>query len=349
MPAVDVVIPCYRYGGVLPVAVQSVLSQDGVDLRVLVIDDASGDGSADVARAMAADDDRIEVREHSENRGYIATFNEGVDEWATAEYVALLDADDALAPGALARATHLLAAHPEVGFAYGRVKVWNGVTPVDGIEEVPAHEVIHDGRSWLRRRYAQGFNCVSTPTVVMRTSVQKRVGGYDPNLPHTADFQLWMRFALVSDVGYLSGPYQALWRDHETNMSRGYDSAGGLPDLRYRLRAFLSVLDLAGDTLPDATALESQVRRSLGREAIHKAGRAYADSSPSSEETAAALIDFARATAGNLARLPEFYPMQLRRALTPRQLVFARAAYRLLSGQAIRRRRRNRLRIRTGI
>jgi glycosyltransferase involved in cell wall biosynthesis len=349
MPAVDVVIPCYRYGRELPTAVQSVLAQDGVDLRVLIIDDASGDGSADIARTIAAADDRVEVREHSENRGYIATFNEGVDEWASAEYIALLDADDALAPGALARATQLLVAHPEVGFAYGRVMVWDGATPIDRIDEVPAHYVIHDGRSWLRRRYAQGFNCVSTPTVVMRTSVQKRVGGYDPNLPHTADFQLWMRYALVSDVGYLSGPYQALWRDHATNMSRGYDSDGGLPDLRYRLRAFLSVLDLAGDSLPDAAALESQVRRNLEREAIHKAGRAYGDSTPSSEEIAAALIDFARANAGNLARMPEFYAMQLRRALTPRQLMFARAAYRLLSGQGIRRRRRHRLRIRAGI
>jgi hypothetical protein len=157
-----------------------------------------------------------------------------------------------------------------------------------------------------------------------------------------------MRFALVSDVGYLSGPHQALWRYHEANMSRDYDSDGGLPDLRFRLRAFLSVLDLAGDALPEAPALEDQVRRQLAREAIRKAGRAYADG-PASEEAAAMLIDFARDTAGSIARTPEFYAMRLRRALTPRQLVFARAAYRLLSGQDIRQRRRNRLRIRTGI
>ena len=48
-PTVSVVIPCYRYGRFLPACVQSVLDQDGVDVRVLIIDDASPDDSAEVA------------------------------------------------------------------------------------------------------------------------------------------------------------------------------------------------------------------------------------------------------------------------------------------------------------
>ena len=55
MASVSVVIPCYRYGHFLHDCIGSALrDQPGVDVRVLVIDDASPDDSADVARSIAA-------------------------------------------------------------------------------------------------------------------------------------------------------------------------------------------------------------------------------------------------------------------------------------------------------
>ena len=55
MSSVSVVIPCYRYGHYLADCVGSALDgQDGVDVRVLIIDDASPDDSADAARALEA-------------------------------------------------------------------------------------------------------------------------------------------------------------------------------------------------------------------------------------------------------------------------------------------------------
>ena len=38
-------------------------------------------------------------------------------------------------------------------------------------------------------------NCITSPEVMVRTSVQKQVGGYDPRLPHTGDLEMWMRLA----------------------------------------------------------------------------------------------------------------------------------------------------------
>ena len=120
MSSVSVVIPCYRYGHYLAECVASVLDhQPGVDVRVLIIDDASPDDSAEQARALAAADPRIEVRVHAQNMGHIATYNEGLLEWADGDYSVLLSADDRLTPGALTRAAGLLDARPEVGFCYG--------------------------------------------------------------------------------------------------------------------------------------------------------------------------------------------------------------------------------------
>src|SRR3954452_7363432 len=52
VPSVGVVIPCYNYGRYLEGCVASVLSQPGVRVEVIIIDDASSDGSAEVARRL---------------------------------------------------------------------------------------------------------------------------------------------------------------------------------------------------------------------------------------------------------------------------------------------------------
>src|SRR3954447_11941846 len=109
MSSVSVVIPCYRYGHFLEAAVNGVLDdQDGVDVRVLIIDDASPDDSAGVAREIASRRPQVEVRVHEVNQGNIATFNEGLLDWADGDYCTLVSADDRATPGSLARAAALL-------------------------------------------------------------------------------------------------------------------------------------------------------------------------------------------------------------------------------------------------
>ena len=103
MASVDVVIPCYNYGHFLRSCVGSVLSQAGVEVRALVIDDQSSDSSQAVGEELAAADPRVHFRRHAVNRGHIATYNEGLLEWASADYCLLLSADDLLVPGARAR------------------------------------------------------------------------------------------------------------------------------------------------------------------------------------------------------------------------------------------------------
>ena len=87
-------------------------------MRVPIIYDASTDGSAEVARAIAERDARVEVSAHAINRGHIATYNEGLLEWADGDYTVLFSADDRLAAGALPRATRARS-QPA-----GRLRLW---------------------------------------------------------------------------------------------------------------------------------------------------------------------------------------------------------------------------------
>src|SRR5262249_25662192 len=119
MSSVDIVIPCYNYGRYLQNCVQSILQQRGVDVRILIIDDASTDDSPDVGRDLARTHPQVSFVRHERNRGHIATYNEGI-EWASGQYFLLISADDYLLPGALLASTQFMDDHPEVGFTFGK-------------------------------------------------------------------------------------------------------------------------------------------------------------------------------------------------------------------------------------
>src|ERR1700757_580521 len=128
MSSVDVIVPCYGYGHYLETCVESVLTQPITDLRVLILDDASPDDTAEVSTELVRKDSRVTFTRHIKNKGHIATYNEGI-EWASSDYMLLLSADDYLMPGALRRASDLMDAHPEVGFTFGRAIDLKGVVP----------------------------------------------------------------------------------------------------------------------------------------------------------------------------------------------------------------------------
>lgn len=300
--SVSVVIPCYNYGHFLEEAVASVLDdQPGVDVRVLIIDDASSDDSAEVARKIAARDPRVEVIIHQVNRGNIATYNEGLLDWADGDYTVLMSADDRLTPGALRRARDLLDANPRVGFVYGRA-VW----VMDGAPLPRARTKVRGwslwpGQWWIERRFRDGQCPITSPEVVVRTSTQKQAGGYDARLPHAADLEMWMRLAANADVAFIRGADQAYYRLHGQNMRKAFTA---LMDLRERRLAFEVLLDGYGDRLPDD---RDRVLRKIAQEALWNAGRVHA-SEPS---FVAELLAFAVDCWPGASRTPTYRALRL--------------------------------------
>ena len=223
MSSVDVIVPCYRYGHFLRACVESVLNQQTSDLRILIIDDASPDNTAEVAAELTKEDRRVEFLRHSKNIGHIATYNEGI-RWAKADYMLLLSADDLLAPGALQRAAEVLDAYPEVALTYGRCAEWHDCGPVPSFNAEPDSGCkLHTGLDFIRAVCTTFVNPVPTPCAVVRTSVQNIVGGYRPNLPHSGDLEMWLRFAANGAVASI-GSVQAMRRVHGSNMSSEFCS-----------------------------------------------------------------------------------------------------------------------------
>lgn len=322
MTSVSVVIPCYNYGHFLEDAVTSVLDdQDGVDVRVLIIDDASPDGSAEVASKIAARDSRVEVAVHVSNKGNIATFNEGLLEWANGDYSVLMSADDRLTPGALRRARDFLDAHPTVGFVYGNVLWFTDDAPLPAARTRVQGLSVWPGHLWLERRLRQVQTGLSSPEVVVRTSLQKNVGGYDARLPHLGDTEMWMRLAANADVGYLRGADQAYYRRHGQNMSTAYTP---LMTLRQFRVAYEAMLDRCGERLSDAARLSDLVHRKLAWEALVAAACAY-DQGIARQTPVDELVAFAFDCWPEASRLSVYSTLQLRRRIGPTVMPYLRA------------------------
>jgi glycosyltransferase involved in cell wall biosynthesis len=335
MSSVSVVIPCYKYGHFLQDAVRSVLDeQPGVDVRVLIIDDASPDDSAQVARAVAARDPRIDVIVHEVNKGNIATFNEGLLEWADGDYCLLMSADDRLTPGALRRARDLFDAHPEVGFVYGRARYWVDGDPLPPARSKERGASVWSGAWWLEQRFRQAENPITSPEIIVRTSLQQRVGGYDPQLPRAADMEMYMRLAAHGDVGFVRGVDQAYYRVHGKNMSK---AVSALMDLRQRRSVFEVVIDRYGARLADPPRLAETVHRRLAREALWAAGRVYdrgplrrgelgrtflGAGSAEAEQDVEELMAFAVECWPEVKRLPLYRTLEAGRRLGPRELAY---------------------------
>lgn len=275
-PTVSVVIPCYNYGHYLDTCVGSVLDQPGIDVEVIIVDDCSPDGSGDVAEELARRDSRVRVIRHPVNTGHIRTYNDGL--WsATGTYVTLVSADDLVAPGALSRAAALMEAHPTVGFTYGAcVRFTSGLPEVRSAVDA---WITWSGHDWLRLRCRSGFNVIASPEVVMRTALLRKIGGYREDLPHSGDFEMWLRASSQGDVGYVVGADQAMYRVHESNMHKTmFDSGnvnGQFIDLKQRAESFTAVFDTLNGN-PVLARLERRAARTLATEAVDHASYAFA-------------------------------------------------------------------------
>lgn len=106
-PLISVLVPIYNVAQWLDECIASIVSQTERDLEIILIDDASTDGSGDIADAWAARDERIIVVHKPENLGLYDSRNVSV-RMAQGDYVAFVDSDDYIKPDMLSKMLALL-------------------------------------------------------------------------------------------------------------------------------------------------------------------------------------------------------------------------------------------------
>jgi glycosyltransferase involved in cell wall biosynthesis len=331
MASVDVIVPCYNYARYLKDCVESVLTQSGVDVRVIVIDDASPDNTAEVASELAQADSRVTFVRHVANKGHIATYNEGID-WTARDYLLLLSADDYLLPGALARATAIMDRAPDIGFVFG-----NALTLQDNGSSEQNRPFGHDAGASGDRvmpgvefiKYCEAVNIVPTPTAVVRTTLQKQVGGYRPELPHSGDLEMWLRLAGRAGVGFVDD-YQAVYRVHQNNMSRSYMTEM-MPDLLQRKLAIDYFFKHSGLAEKETEQLHDRLFGALGRDAV---GRASAAFNEGRTELSGQLSDFALNVHPAIGKSLPWAKLSFKRSIGPKAWLALQSIKRSIGGTA---------------
>ncbi len=235
LPQVSVVVPVYDVERWLPESLESLLGQDGVDLQVVVVDDGSPDGSGAIADAYAARDDRVTVL-HVSNGGLGSARNVGTER-VTGEYLAFLDSDDVLPPGALATLADKLAGSGS-DFVTGSIVRWEA----DGLHEPPWMRRLHQRRTGITaREHPEILGDVFAWNKLFRTSFWHEQGLEWPegtryeDQPTTTRAYLAGTFDVVPDVVYH-------WRIRQDGSSITQQRAS-LGDLTDRWRTKRMALD----------------------------------------------------------------------------------------------------------
>lgn len=231
MVGVSVIVPAYNASATIRRAIDSVLQQQLQAHEIIVVDDASTDGSAETVSAEYSD--RVKLIRLSKNSGAAAARNAAIRE-ASGDLVAFLDADDQWHPSKLKKQSLILRSHPNVE-----------IVSCDALLEDERHEAAE--RMSLLCPPTSGpdawktllsYNFMATPTVMARRTSIVQVGMFREDLVVGEDLDLWLKLAYRGDVIVLPEVLVTCHRQRSGLMSTTHsgDRRYVLPMIRQHLR-----------------------------------------------------------------------------------------------------------------
>jgi glycosyltransferase involved in cell wall biosynthesis len=216
MPHISVMIPAYNSAHLIGRTIQSVLTQDFQDWDVLVVDDASVDGTVAEVDRFCARDPRIRLAVNPQNLGLTHNWNRCLSE-AQGPLVEVLQSDDMIDADYLGLVSEYFETHPQTGFVAASCRY------VD-----PEDRIIHSGHPRPAQHYRAGDEAVTAlltggfphvSSIVIRRECYERVGGYDERIWQGPDMEMDARLASHFDF-YHFGDVHTSFRRHGTNMGQ---------------------------------------------------------------------------------------------------------------------------------
>lgn len=204
-PAVSVLMPTYNGERFLRPAIESILSQTLTDFELIVIDDASSDGTPGILAEFK--DDRLRLFRNDCNLGIAGATNKGLAV-ASGRYVALQDHDDISVPHRLRAQADYLDTHPAIAL------VGSAATKID--ERGAVLGTVLEPDDVLELKWELLFGCrFRHMTLMARRNAILDIGGYrrDASFRFATDYDMISRAAMRYGVANLTEPL-VLWRRH---------------------------------------------------------------------------------------------------------------------------------------
>jgi glycosyltransferase involved in cell wall biosynthesis len=236
-PRVSVVIPTHNRGHLLPETLASALGQGpaDLDLEVIVVDDGSTDGTAEMmAKRVAAIRDPRLVYLPLPRSGNLARLRNAGVARAQGALIAFLDSDDLLEEGALATYAAALDAHPEAGWTLAGYRSFDAAgfrrtnlhpLPPELLENAALEPV--SGSLTVAPLFfpvLRTWTTLYTSTIAVRRPLLDAVGPFEERLT-TGEYDLFTRLAFNAPAAVLHQPLVRI-RKHPGNSSPGYGVEG---------------------------------------------------------------------------------------------------------------------------
>jgi glycosyltransferase involved in cell wall biosynthesis len=189
-PWVTIVTPSFNQGEFIADAIDSVLTQDYPAIDYVVMDGGSTDRTLEVLRGYG---DQVRWTSGPDggqaeaiHRGFLA---------GKGTYLAWLNSDDRLTPGAVTAAVDELQANPDAALVYGKGEYIDRAGRLIG----PCVDI----EPWNYRRLLDATDFLLQPATMFRRDAYLAVGGLDPALDYAMDYELWIRLGARYPVRYL--------------------------------------------------------------------------------------------------------------------------------------------------
>lgn len=217
----SIVVPAFNGERYLRESLDSILGQTYPRTEVLVMDDASTDGTAAVAAAYRH---RVRYYRQPRNRGIYGNTNDGI-KMAQGEYIAVYHADDVYHPAIVEREVAFLQGHPEVGAVFCQDVFIDPVGHEVGRLELPPE--VRGGRPLEYRTILNALlthknRFLRCPSCMVRSAVYRDVGLYrDQQFRNSADLEMWVRIARMYPIAILE-EYLLRYRYGHGNSAQRY-------------------------------------------------------------------------------------------------------------------------------
>ncbi len=188
-PLVSFAIPCYNHEKFIAETLESCLDQTYPNIEIVVVDDASQDGSRTIIEDFVRRyPDKIRAAFNDQNLGQSLTARRAVA-MTRGSFIAGIGSDDVSLPNRIARGMDLLAANPEIGAVFSRVELIDGAGA--RVENPGMASLFNDKIDNLRWRLLFG-NCLCGPSVLARANLIRN-NRPNPSLRYVEDFDQWLR------------------------------------------------------------------------------------------------------------------------------------------------------------
>jgi cellulose synthase/poly-beta-1,6-N-acetylglucosamine synthase-like glycosyltransferase len=228
MPKVTAIVPNYNHERFLDRRIRSVLDQTYPDIEVLLLDDASKDGSLQVFEKYRSHPRVKAIVANEQNTGIpFKQWNKGVA-LASGEYLWFAESDDYADPRLVERLVGKLDALPRVGVAYSEsIGVDENERPLYSLGDWTRDlhpdrwnaDYVNSGTDECARFVVRKCTIPNASAAIIRKSCYLAVGGADEDFRLSGDWMLWAKLLLVSDVAFVAEPLNH-FRMHSNTVRR---------------------------------------------------------------------------------------------------------------------------------